>query len=770
MSPTSTPSATPTAVSPPPTPRPTVFPDPEVTTEWDILYGYIDSARTYAVGDEVAGYDSGGTIRMHFVVTTADQYGTSYCYGPPEGPGGDDTSTFSWKLYNAQEDTIYDAHADLSNWSVYEGSKNTYQVDITEGLAAPTPTPRYTVTPTPSIPPTPSVTPTPRYTTTPTPAVTPTPALGYFETKYNPVPYTGNPGQLRMIDQWGYYLNLADYDPAEGDEVGAFWNNGTDIVLVGMETITSYMADNDFYIGLDIYGDDPDSHTERSDGLEDGSVIFYRVYELSNGAEWSATTDSVFADGEINQEHDLFVLTGPSPTPTATPTPTPVSTPTTTPTAKPSATPTAKPTVKPTATPTAKPTATAQPTATPTAKPSATPEMSPTSTPSATPPASTPTPTVEPTTTPTATSTATPTPRYTATPTPVITPTPTIIKCFQVAGKVVDKDTGTVLTGASARIVCPDGRSAVGNTNRVGEYELEICTHFEDGTVRAQARHKGYLPGYADASYINWADEGVVDIGDIELKPDSIYSNGIVSGDYDGDGISDIAIFRPSTGLWAIRGISRLYFGREGDELVPADYNGDGTSDVSVFRASSGLWAMWSLSRIYYGTFADIPIPGDYAGSGTTAAGIFRGASGLWSIRSVTRAYFGSRYDQPAPGDYDGDGLIEPTIFRASSGLWAMRGISRAYFGRGSDRLVPGDYDGLGYWAIGIFRPATGLWAINGVTRVYYGKSGDQPVPSDYNGSAVDDIGIFRPGSGLWAIRGVTQAYFGGINDLPVTR
>jgi len=32
-----------------------------------------------------------------------------------------------------------------------------------------------------------------------------------------------------------------------------------------------------------------------------------------------------------------------------------------------------------------------------------------------------------------------------------------------------------------------------------------------------------------------------------------------------GDGISDITVFRPSTGLWAIRGITRAYFGAPGD-------------------------------------------------------------------------------------------------------------------------------------------------------------------------------------------------------------
>jgi len=38
-----------------------------------------------------------------------------------------------------------------------------------------------------------------------------------------------------------------------------------------------------------------------------------------------------------------------------------------------------------------------------------------------------------------------------------------------------------------------------------------------------------------------------------------------LAADFDGDGKGDIAIYRPSSGLWAVRGITRVYFGRSGD-------------------------------------------------------------------------------------------------------------------------------------------------------------------------------------------------------------
>lgn len=247
--------------------------------------------------------------------------------------------------------------------------------------------------------------------------------------------------------------------------------------------------------------------------------------------------------------------------------------------------------------------------------------------------------------------------------------------------------------------------------------------------------------------------------------------SGVDSGDYNGDGTSDIAIFRQSKGLWAIRGLTRVYFGTAGDRPVSADYTGDGTSNIGIFRCNLGLWALHDVSRIYYGQASDIPIPGDYDGDGSADITTFRPDTGLWASRSLTRIYYGRTDDLPVPGDYDGNGTVGRGIFRPNSGLWALRGITRAYFGIGSDQAVPGDYNGDGSELIAIFRPSKGLWAIRGLTRFYYGRNSDWAVPADYIGDLMDDIGIFRPGQGLWAVKGTTiKFYFGGSGDQPATR
>ncbi len=161
--------------------------------------------------------------------------------------------------------------------------------------------------------------------------------------------------------------------------------------------------------------------------------------------------------------------------------------------------------------------------------------------------------------------------------------------------------------------------------------------------------------------------------------------------DYDGDGTSDIGIFRPSSGLWAIRGVTRAYWGKSGDEPVPGDYDGDGTTNIGAYRPAAGYWFIKDLTRVFWGKPGDIPIPFLYP-----------------NPSSALQAHIG--------------------VYRPSSGLWAIRGVTRAYWGKSSDEPIPGHYLGDGTACIGAFRPSTGYWFIKNVTKVFWGRSGDVPV------------------------------------------
>lgn len=252
----------------------------------------------------------------------------------------------------------------------------------------------------------------------------------------------------------------------------------------------------------------------------------------------------------------------------------------------------------------------------------------------------------------------------------------------------------------------------------------------------------------------------------------------IQSGDYNGNGSSDIAVFRQENGLWAIRGLGRTYFGRSFDIPASGDYDADGIADVAIFRPSTGLWAVKDLTRFYLGSSGDISAPGDYDGDGFCDPAIFRESSGLWRVRGITTVYYGTTDDLPVPDDYDDDGTSDIAIFRASSGLWAVRGLTRVYFGGAGDRPIPAAY---GWYVadrtagpyrsqVAVYRSAIGLWAVQNQTRFYYGGSGDTPVPASFSGGPLADPAVFRGSTGLWAIRNVTRAYFGQEGDIPVTR
>ena len=68
-------------------------------------------------------------------------------------------------------------------------------------------------------------------------------------------------------------------------------------------------------------------------------------------------------------------------------------------------------------------------------------------------------------------------------------------------------------------------------------------------------------------------------------------------GEYDGDGKTDLAVYRPSTGTWFIRHSSTGYatsasyqWGLSTDVPVPGDFDGDAKTDLAVWRPSTGTW------------------------------------------------------------------------------------------------------------------------------------------------------------------------------------
>jgi hypothetical protein len=68
-----------------------------------------------------------------------------------------------------------------------------------------------------------------------------------------------------------------------------------------------------------------------------------------------------------------------------------------------------------------------------------------------------------------------------------------------------------------------------------------------------------------------------------------------------------------STNYTAWRGVK---WGENGDTAVPGDYDGDGKTDLAVYRPSTGVWYFMTSSTNYaswmgvkWGENGDVPIP-----------------------------------------------------------------------------------------------------------------------------------------------------------------
>lgn len=266
-----------------------------------------------------------------------------------------------------------------------------------------------------------------------------------------------------------------------------------------------------------------------------------------------------------------------------------------------------------------------------------------------------------------------------------------------------------------------------------------------------------------------------------------------VRSDFDGDGRTDISVYRPQTGVWYLSGTTRGVFayqwGISVDTPVPADYDKDGTTDVAVYRSGqqSAFYILRSstltVSGYAWGTNGDMPIVRDYDGDKAADVAVYRPSTGNWFVVNTTGGVsivnHGLQGDIPIAGDFDGDEKADMVVFR--NGVWHIRkssGGNSAYgWGTATDKAVPADYDGDGRDDIAVYRPSNGIWYVLrssdwGVRTAQWGISTDQPVPGDYDGDGRSDYAVYR--SGVWWILkssgGTYAEQFGLANDKPTPR
>ncbi|QQS40050.1 MAG: hypothetical protein IPM63_11830 [Acidobacteriota bacterium] len=269
--------------------------------------------------------------------------------------------------------------------------------------------------------------------------------------------------------------------------------------------------------------------------------------------------------------------------------------------------------------------------------------------------------------------------------------------------------------------------------------------------------------------------------------------------DFDGDGSTDVSVFRPNSQptaqWWLLRssdsGTRGLAFGTSTDVPVAADFTGDGKTDVAFWRPSTGEWFILrseddSFFAFPFGSNGDIPAPGDFDGDGKADPAVYRPSSGTWFIvRSsdggLSVVPFGVAADQPIVADYDGDGKDDVGVYRAPDNqFWLLRstdGVKAFQFGAPGDRTAVGDWTGDGKADVAFFRPSTSEWYVirsedDSFFAFPWGATGDISSPGDFDGDGKFDPAVWRPSDRTWYIFGTTSGFeavqFGSNGDVPL--
>lgn len=264
--------------------------------------------------------------------------------------------------------------------------------------------------------------------------------------------------------------------------------------------------------------------------------------------------------------------------------------------------------------------------------------------------------------------------------------------------------------------------------------------------------------------------------------------------DYEGDGKSDLTVFRPSNGVWYrlnsyFNQFRAVQFGTGEDKIVPADFDGDFRTDIAVFRPSEGNWYIQnssgnSFTSLHFGVREDIPVAKDFDGDGKADIAVFRPSNGVWYLLQSREGFasvqFGLSGDLPTAADYDGDGKTDIAVFRPSNGVWysinsSDGGFSAVQFGQKDDIPVQSDFDGDFKADRAVFRPSNGTWYLlqssQGFKAIQFGLNGDKPVTADYDGDEKSDIAVYRAGN--WYILSSSTSAFSAItfglpSDIPL--
>ena len=176
----------------------------------------------------------------------------------------------------------------------------------------------------------------------------------------------------------------------------------------------------------------------------------------------------------------------------------------------------------------------------------------------------------------------------------------------------------------------------------------------------------GYADPYTNSSEVLWAEA--------MTNPKPCSTTPAYNGEYVGQDFQpNMWYLNPNNAISPDSALTYFVYGLKGDVPVVGDWNGDNINTVGVFRPSDATWYLNpnnaaslnnTLISFGYGLPGDIPIVGDWNGDGIDTVGVFRPSNAMWYLNPNNAASpdntliafgYGLPGDIPVVGDWNGD-------------------------------------------------------------------------------------------------------------------
>jgi hypothetical protein len=243
------------------------------------------------------------------------------------------------------------------------------------------------------------------------------------------------------------------------------------------------------------------------------------------------------------------------------------------------------------------------------------------------------------------------------------------------------------------------------------------------------------------------ADSAGVVLIDNTPRPDTIgvYSNGMFS-------------LRNSNSAGAAD-ITASFGGDPSDLPVAGDWNGDGVDTIGIYRGATGVYFLSDSNTtptatysLVFGNPGGTPFAGKWTADMThDGVGVYRNSNGiLYQKKQLTTGFsdyfaiYGNPGDQGVGGDWDGNGFDSVGIYRSSNQTWFLSNNSTPsgitfsdlnfMWDIGAAKAVVGDWDGDQITTVGYFNSA-GLFtlhstnaAVGSNTAFSFGPAAGYPI------------------------------------------